>query len=103
MVPGMTDDAGQDPGTGGPAPGWAWDEAEIRRVGYQVVDAIAAHLTGIAARPVFRPFPAELAGSLAQAEASRPPAPPLTSCWPRLAISCSATRSATGIRGSGPG
>jgi len=68
MVPGMTDDAGQDPGTGGPAPGWAWDEAEIRRVGYQVVDAIAAHLTGIAARPVFRPFPAELAGSLAQAE-----------------------------------
>ena len=64
----MAADAGQHPDDGRPGPGWAWDEAEIRRAGYQVVDAIAAHLSGIAGRPVFRPFPAGLAGDLARAE-----------------------------------
>lgn len=51
-----------------PPPGWMSAEAEFRRLGYQVVDAIAAHLSGIADRPVFRPFPAELAAGLALAE-----------------------------------
>jgi aromatic-L-amino-acid decarboxylase len=40
---------------------WEWPEEEILRVGYRVVDLIAEHLTKLAERPVFRPFPEELA------------------------------------------
>lgn len=40
---------------------WEWPEDEIRRVGYQVVDLIAGHLTNLPERPVFRPFPQDLA------------------------------------------
>jgi len=42
-------------------PRWEWSADEIKRVGYQVVDIIAEHLTSLPERPVFRPFPPELA------------------------------------------
>ena len=35
---------------------WEWSSEEIRRVGYRVVDLIAAHLTKLPERPVFRPY-----------------------------------------------
>src|SRR5213593_2044940 len=37
-----------------------WTEAEIRRVGYRVVDLIAEHLTRLPDEPVFRPVPRDL-------------------------------------------
>jgi aromatic-L-amino-acid decarboxylase len=40
---------------------WQWSSDEIKRFGYRVVDAIAEHLHGIPAGPVFRPFPPEFA------------------------------------------
>jgi glutamate/tyrosine decarboxylase-like PLP-dependent enzyme len=40
---------------------WEWPADEIRRVGHRVVDRIAEHLTGLPGRPVFRPFPDDLA------------------------------------------
>jgi glutamate/tyrosine decarboxylase-like PLP-dependent enzyme len=40
---------------------WEWPVDEIRRVGYRVVDLIAEHLAGLPGRPVFQPFPPELA------------------------------------------
>jgi aromatic-L-amino-acid/L-tryptophan decarboxylase len=40
---------------------WEWTAEEIRRVGHRVVDMIASHLTNLPDRPVFRPFPPELA------------------------------------------
>jgi|RhiMetdeSRZDD1v2_1073273.scaffolds.fasta_scaffold25754_6 aromatic-L-amino-acid/L-tryptophan decarboxylase len=40
---------------------WAWSADDIRRVGHLVVDLIAHHLTSLPERPVFRPFPPELA------------------------------------------
>ena len=42
-------------------PGWEWPPDEIKRIGYQVVDLIAKHLTDLPNRPVFRPFPSEMA------------------------------------------
>jgi aromatic-L-amino-acid/L-tryptophan decarboxylase len=42
-------------------PAWEWSEDEIRRVGYRAVDLIARHLGGLRERPVFQPFPADLA------------------------------------------
>ena len=38
-----------------------WTDAEIRRVGYLVVDLIAKHLTDIRDQPVFSPVPREVA------------------------------------------
>src|SRR3989454_2364089 len=38
-----------------------WTDAEIRRVGYLVVDLIAKHLTDIRDQPVFSPVPQEVA------------------------------------------
>jgi aromatic-L-amino-acid decarboxylase len=55
----------------GPASEWEWSADEIKRVGYQVVDLIAEHLTTLPDRPVFRPFPQELAASFLD---SPPPA-----------------------------
>jgi glutamate/tyrosine decarboxylase-like PLP-dependent enzyme len=43
---------------------WEWSAEEIQRVGYCVVDLIAQHLTTLRDRPVFQPFPQELAASL---------------------------------------
>ena len=40
---------------------WEWSPDDIRRVGHLVVDLIAHHLTSLLERPVFRPFPPELA------------------------------------------
>lgn len=40
---------------------WEWPAEEIRRVGYHVVDLIARHLTTVPGRPVFQPFPRDLA------------------------------------------
>src|SRR4051794_40841263 len=37
-----------------------WTREEIQRVGYQVVDLIADHLTRLPDDPVFRPVPADL-------------------------------------------
>ena len=59
--------AGAAGAEGGPR--FEWPEAEIRRVGYRVVDLIARHLAGLPGEPVFRPFPGELAEALAAAPA----------------------------------
>ena len=40
---------------------WEWSAPEIRRMGYQVVDLIADHLSRLPDTPVFQPFPTELA------------------------------------------
>lgn len=40
---------------------WEWSEEEIKRIGYKVIDLIAEHLTSLPQRPVFRPFPENLA------------------------------------------
>jgi len=40
---------------------WEWSPEDIRRFGHLVVDLIAHHLTSLPERPVFRPFPPELA------------------------------------------
>jgi hypothetical protein len=39
----------------------AWSAERIRKFGYRVVDEVANHLTNLPDRPVFRPFPRELA------------------------------------------
>ena len=36
---------------------WVWSADELRRVGYQTVDLIAEHVSGIRETPVFRPVP----------------------------------------------
>jgi aromatic-L-amino-acid/L-tryptophan decarboxylase len=51
-------------------PQWEWSADEIRRVGYRVVDLIAQHLTTLPEKPVFRPFPRELAAKYLD---SKPP------------------------------
>jgi glutamate/tyrosine decarboxylase-like PLP-dependent enzyme len=43
---------------------WVWSPDEIRRVGYQVIDLIAEHLTTLPSRPVFQPVPRELASRM---------------------------------------
>jgi aromatic-L-amino-acid decarboxylase len=47
-----------------------WTREEIQRIGYQVVDLIAEHLTRLPNEPVFRPVPPEL-----QAQFQSTPAP----------------------------
>jgi aromatic-L-amino-acid/L-tryptophan decarboxylase len=42
-------------------PDWEWSAAELRRHGYRVVDLLVEHLTTLPDRPVFRPYPPELA------------------------------------------
>jgi aromatic-L-amino-acid/L-tryptophan decarboxylase len=44
--------------------GWEWSPDEIKRVGYQVVDLIADYLTQLPQRPVWEPYPPELAQHL---------------------------------------
>jgi glutamate/tyrosine decarboxylase-like PLP-dependent enzyme len=39
---------------------WEWSAEDIKRVGYEVVDLIADHLTGLPDRPVFQTVPADL-------------------------------------------
>lgn len=55
----------------GQAASFEWDEGEIRRVGYRVVDLIAEHLGSLPARPVFTPVPADAAGAMAHEEPPR--------------------------------
>jgi aromatic-L-amino-acid/L-tryptophan decarboxylase len=50
-------------------PRWEWSADEIRRIGYRVVDMIAEHLTTLPERPVFRPFPPELAAKFLDSKA----------------------------------
>lgn len=38
-----------------------WTAEEIRRIGHRVVDVIADHLTELPGKPVFQPFPSDLA------------------------------------------
>jgi glutamate/tyrosine decarboxylase-like PLP-dependent enzyme len=40
---------------------WEWSADDIRRVGHLVVERIAQHVTALPERPVFQPFPPELA------------------------------------------
>jgi len=49
------------PGVGGAD--WEWDAVELRRHGYRVVDLVVGHLTTLPDRPVFRPYPRELAAA----------------------------------------
>jgi aromatic-L-amino-acid/L-tryptophan decarboxylase len=44
--------------------GWEWQEDEIKRFGYQVVDLIASYLTELPQHPVWQPYPPELVRSL---------------------------------------
>lgn len=46
--------------------GWNWSEEEIRRIGYRVVDLIAAHLTTVPSRPVFSPVPEDVSAAFLQ-------------------------------------
>jgi aromatic-L-amino-acid/L-tryptophan decarboxylase len=48
---------------------WEWSADEIRRIGYRVVDMIAEHLATLPEKPVFRPFPAELAAKYMDSKA----------------------------------
>ena len=41
-----------------------WTADEIRRVGYHVVYLSTEHMRGLPNRPVFRPFPVELAAAM---------------------------------------
>jgi aromatic-L-amino-acid/L-tryptophan decarboxylase len=45
-------------------PAFSWSPEEIRRVGYRVVDLVAAHLTQLPGGPAFRPVPEQLASAL---------------------------------------
>jgi len=45
-------------------PPFTWSPEEIRRVGYRAVDLVAAHLTQLPDRPVFRPVPEALTADL---------------------------------------
>ena len=45
-----------------------WTAERIRKFGYRVVDAIAGHLTSLPGRPVFQPFPEDLAQRYLNAE-----------------------------------
>jgi aromatic-L-amino-acid decarboxylase len=49
---------------------------EIRRVGYQVVDLIAEHLSALPGEPVFRPVPGDRAAALRSAPAPQNAVPP---------------------------
>jgi aromatic-L-amino-acid/L-tryptophan decarboxylase len=50
-----------------------WDAAEIRRVGYRVVDEIARYLSELPGKPVFEPVPPERAAEFASTPAPRDP------------------------------
>ena len=50
-------------------PRWEWSADEIKRIG-RVAGMIAEHLTTLPEKPVFRPFPAELAAKYLD---SKPP------------------------------
>ncbi len=52
-------------------PHWAWSPDAIRHVGHLVVELIAQHLTSRPERPVFTPFPVELAERLLSADVPR--------------------------------
>lgn len=43
---------------------FSWSPERIREVGHRVIDMIADHLTTLPERPVFRPYPADLASHL---------------------------------------
>jgi aromatic-L-amino-acid/L-tryptophan decarboxylase len=49
------------------APRWEWSPEEIRRIGHRVVDMIAEHLSTLPRRPVFTPYPPDLAARLVEA------------------------------------
>ncbi len=53
----------------------AWTRDDIRRIGYEVVDLIADHLSGIESRPVFRPVPDDLANQFLSAPVPEAGAP----------------------------
>ena len=40
---------------------WEWDAEQLRRYGHRVVDLLVEHLTTLPDRPVFRPYPRDLA------------------------------------------
>jgi hypothetical protein len=73
-----------------------WTAAEIRRIGYRVVDLIAEHLSALPREPVFTPVPPALARQFVST-------PALTTSSRHLKIRSSRIRSATGIRVSGAG
>jgi aromatic-L-amino-acid/L-tryptophan decarboxylase len=53
-------------------PSWEWSADEVRRVGYRVVDMIAEHLATLRSKPVFQPFPPELAERYLNSEPPEP-------------------------------
>jgi hypothetical protein len=76
-------------------PRWEWSADEIKRIG-RVVGMIAEHLTTLPEKPVFRPFPAELAAKYLD---SKPPElRRRTTFWPLLRGTSNRTLSETPIR-----
>ncbi len=77
---------------------WEWSPEDIRRFGHLVVDLIAHHLTSLPERPVFRPFPPELAARFLGAAVPWPARDPRRFS-PNSPGTLSRIPLATGIRG----
>ncbi|MBF9131224.1 aminotransferase class V-fold PLP-dependent enzyme [Plantactinospora sp. S1510] len=45
-------------------PGWAFTADDVRQLGHRTVEIIVAYLSGLRERPVFQPYPTDLAGAL---------------------------------------
>ena len=75
-----------------------WSADKIKRIGYCAADMIAQHLTTLPEKPVFRPFPPDLAAkyldSKAPSQVRR-----LSTFWPPLLRRSKRTLSETAIRG----
>lgn len=77
---------------------WVWSPEELRRVGYQTVDLIADHVSGIRETPVFRPVPLPRSRNFSDRIGHRKPVRMPMRCWPTSPLACFPIRSGTGIR-----
>lgn len=75
-----------------------WSADEIKRIGYRAVDMIAKHLMTLPEKPVFRPFPPELAAKY-PTRRRRSRVRRQTTFWPPLLRRSNRTLSETAIRG----
>jgi len=48
--------------------GLSFDEAELRQFGYQIMDQVAAYLSGISERPVWQPMPEHVHSAIREQE-----------------------------------
>jgi hypothetical protein len=54
---------------------WEWSREQLHQVGALIMDLVAEHLSGVADRPVFRPYPVDTTLSLEGAATARTGAP----------------------------